>query len=154
MKTFLKLLLATTTRRPTPLIALIPPQRSFFAAAKNPNILSKTLSFSIPTTPSRTTTSTRTMVSAAAKAAATEEERMREITIQDTVADIVSLSPTSASVFQKYDIDFCCGGKVSLQEVCQQKTLNGTQILKELARTQHWHGTTKLARRNQCQYHY
>ena len=48
------------------------------------------------------------------------------------VPDIVSQDYRTADVFRKYDIDFCCGGKWSLDLACQSKGLDTREILKEL----------------------
>lgn len=52
--------------------------------------------------------------------------------IQSHVADIVSRSPGVSSVFDKYHIDFCCGGAVSLQSACESKGLSPTSVLAEI----------------------
>ncbi len=41
------------------------------------------------------------------------------ITDSTTVADIASAIPSSIRVFQRYGIDFCCGGKTPLAVACQ-----------------------------------
>ena len=45
------------------------------------------------------------------------------ITEATTVADIASALPSSVRVFQRYGIDFCCGGKRSLARACQERSL-------------------------------
>jgi len=35
-----------------------------------------------------------------------------------TVSEIVAEDYRTAAVFQSHGIDFCCGGKISLDEVC------------------------------------
>lgn len=39
------------------------------------------------------------------------------------VAEIASLKPATIPVFQRFNIDFCCGGKRSLAEVCAEKQM-------------------------------
>ena len=41
------------------------------------------------------------------------------ITETTTVAEVASTLPSSVRVFQRYGIDFCCGGKTALASVCQ-----------------------------------
>ena len=41
------------------------------------------------------------------------------ITETTTVAEIASAVPSSVRVFQRHQIDFCCGGKMPLAEACQ-----------------------------------
>lgn len=48
------------------------------------------------------------------------------------VADIVTEKPTRGAVFEKYHIDYCCGGKVSLSAICEQKGIELSQLLGEL----------------------
>lgn len=54
---------------------------------------------------------------------------MKEITPGTTVGDIVADDYRTADVFEKYGIDFCCGGKVSLAEVCLEKGLEITALV-------------------------
>lgn len=49
-----------------------------------------------------------------------------------TVAQIVTEDYRSADVFKKYSIDFCCGGKVSLQTICSKKGLDYHILYQEL----------------------
>ena len=45
------------------------------------------------------------------------------ITDTTTVAEIASALPASVRVFQRYGIDFCCGGKTPLAVACEQQGL-------------------------------
>ncbi|MRJ10819.1 iron-sulfur cluster repair di-iron protein [Ornithobacterium rhinotracheale] len=49
-----------------------------------------------------------------------------------TIGEFVAEDFRTAAVFKKYKIDFCCRGGRPLQEVCEQKNLNYTQILEDL----------------------
>ena len=49
-----------------------------------------------------------------------------------TVGEIVASDIRKAEVFRKYNIDFCCGGKKKLSEVCAQKSLDLNMIKEEL----------------------
>ena len=51
---------------------------------------------------------------------------------EKTVATIVSENYKSADVFKKYGIDFCCGGGVSVAEICRKKNLDYSTVEKEL----------------------
>jgi regulator of cell morphogenesis and NO signaling len=42
----------------------------------------------------------------------------------DTVGEIAAKDIRKAEVFKKYGIDFCCGGKKSLKQVCEEKGLD------------------------------
>lgn len=55
--------------------------------------------------------------------------------LTQTVAEIVTADYRTADVFKRHGIDFCCGGKVSLQDVCSKKRLNSDLLLSELEQT-------------------
>lgn len=50
-----------------------------------------------------------------------------------TVGSFVANDYRTATVFQKYGIDFCCKGGRSIEEVCTSKNLDQTKLLAELA---------------------
>jgi regulator of cell morphogenesis and NO signaling len=50
------------------------------------------------------------------------------------VSDIVTRDYRTADVFRKYDIEYCCGGKWSLDAVCMMKGLEVESLKKELER--------------------
>lgn len=49
-----------------------------------------------------------------------------------TVSEIVRGDYRTADVFKKYGINYCCGGKVSLQEACTQKEVDVDNFIKDL----------------------
>src|SRR5688572_32232562 len=49
-----------------------------------------------------------------------------------TLAQIVTGNYKAAAVFEKYSLDFCCKGKRSLQQACEEQNLPFAQILDEL----------------------
>lgn len=49
-----------------------------------------------------------------------------------TVGELAAQDLRKAEVFRKYGIDFCCGGKKTLNQVCEEKGLNVAAIEKEL----------------------
>ena len=49
-----------------------------------------------------------------------------------TVAEIVTENIKASHIFKKHDIDFCCGGGISLEKVCEKKGLNYETIVAEL----------------------
>lgn len=51
-----------------------------------------------------------------------------QITSDRTVGSIVAEDYRAASVFTRYGIDFCCKGGRTMQEVCEQKNLDQSQI--------------------------
>lgn len=85
-----------------------------------------------------------------------------QITPDMTVAAIATAAPATIPVFQQHQIDFCCGGKVALQEACAAKGLNAESLLGELraaltphaAETDWAHASlTSLVRHIQGRYH-
>lgn len=54
------------------------------------------------------------------------------ITEQTWVADIATGSLAAVRVFMNHNIDFCCGGKRPLAEVCEKKGLAAEDLLHEL----------------------
>src|SRR5689334_22658278 len=54
-------------------------------------------------------------------------------TINTTVRDLAASSIDAVRVFEKYSIDYCCGGKRPLDEVCREKGLDAQSVLRELS---------------------
>lgn len=54
------------------------------------------------------------------------------ITPDSTVADIATAAPATIPVFQQHQIDFCCGGKRPLAEVCADRGLDADLLVTEL----------------------
>lgn len=52
-----------------------------------------------------------------------------------SLAQIVNNNHRAASVFEKYNLDFCCKGKRSLQQACTESELKVEEILTELENT-------------------
>ena len=53
----------------------------------------------------------------------------------ETVGQLAAKDIRKAEVFKKYGIDFCCGGKKTLKQVCDEKGLNYTSVEAELNNT-------------------
>jgi len=53
----------------------------------------------------------------------------------ETVGQIAAKDLRKAEVFKKYGIDFCCGGKKTVKEVCDEKGLDFDQVTQELRQT-------------------
>ncbi len=51
---------------------------------------------------------------------------------EETIGQIAAKDIRKAQVFNKYGLDFCCGGKKTLREACLEKGLNETQVEFEL----------------------
>jgi len=58
-----------------------------------------------------------------------------KIDINSYITDIVAHNYRTADIFRKYQIDFFCAGKLSLDEACKEKGLETEEILKELKRS-------------------
>jgi len=59
---------------------------------------------------------------------------------RETIGEIAAKDLRKAAVFKKYGIDFCCGGKKTVNEVCAEKGLDVTtleQELRQAVNTQH-----------------
>jgi regulator of cell morphogenesis and NO signaling len=49
-----------------------------------------------------------------------------------TVGDFVAEDYRTAEVFEKYGIDFCCGGKVTLSNACEKKAVDREALLRDI----------------------
>ncbi len=49
-----------------------------------------------------------------------------------TIGEIVAGDIRTANIFQKYGLDFCCGGKQRLKTVCDENEINYSKIVDEL----------------------
>lgn len=52
----------------------------------------------------------------------------------ETIGEIAAKDLRKAEVFKKYGLDFCCGGKKTLEEACKEKGLDVVQVKEELER--------------------
>ncbi len=51
-----------------------------------------------------------------------------------TLADLATAHPSASRVFHRYGLDFCCGGRRPLAEVCEERGLDQAAILDEIGR--------------------
>ena len=51
---------------------------------------------------------------------------------EESIGDMTAKDWRKAQVFKKYGIDFCCGGKKTVREVCAEKGIDATKVEKEL----------------------
>ena len=49
-----------------------------------------------------------------------------------TIGEIVALDYRAASVFKEAGIDFCCGGKKSIDETCSEKGIDPAELIEKL----------------------
>ena len=57
---------------------------------------------------------------------------MTNLNVQTTVGELVRERPARSRVFEQHRIDYCCGGKRPLAEVCAERSLDLDKILSEL----------------------
>ena len=57
------------------------------------------------------------------------------ITNHQTIGEIVAENYHAAAVFEKHEIDYCCGGKKTLVAVCKERHLDLSKLLKEIEET-------------------
>ena len=53
-------------------------------------------------------------------------------TTADTVGSIVAQRPGLSRVFEQAGIDYCCGGKIPLEQACRNKGIDPQQFLARL----------------------
>ena len=63
---------------------------------------------------------------------APDNESMTTLTDQRTVGEIAAANPASVRVFERYQIDYCCGGKLPLAEACQGRGVTPEQVMAEI----------------------
>ena len=64
---------------------------------------------------------------------------------EKSVRDLALENPASTRVFEKLGIDYCCGGKKSLDEACRDANLNVDQVLAALEQADQPNAATKAA---------
>jgi regulator of cell morphogenesis and NO signaling len=62
----------------------------------------------------------------------TGTESMKQNSSSKSVGEFVAADYRTAKVFEKYGIDFCCGGKVALADVCREKGIDPGMIQREI----------------------
>ncbi len=58
------------------------------------------------------------------------------LTIERTVSEIAVERPASLRVFEQLGIDYCCGGKKPLAEICEKKGLSVDDVLDRIAKAE------------------
>ncbi|MFN8550534.1 MAG: DUF542 domain-containing protein [Candidatus Obscuribacterales bacterium] len=56
---------------------------------------------------------------------------------QSSVGKIIANHPKMACILEQHGIDYCCGGKKSLQDACNEKGISIANILAKLAQADH-----------------
>lgn len=65
-----------------------------------------------------------------------------------SVAQLVISYPAAVSVFAKYNIDYCCGGHLDLEDVCLKSGLDPIKIKEEIYQSTNVEGTDTLRPEN------
>jgi len=68
---------------------------------------------------------------------------MAQVDIQQKISDIVSSNLKAADIFEKYNIDFCCGGHITIDEACREQGLDRDKIVAELEQNQNGDSDTQ-----------
>lgn len=63
-------------------------------------------------------------------------------TSETTVRDIAIEQPASIRVFEKYGIDYCCGGRRPLAQVCEERSLQMDEVLAAIEHATSQHQTS------------
>lgn len=56
-----------------------------------------------------------------------------EILINQTLASLVTNNHRAVTILEKYNLDFCCKGKRTLEEACHEKSIDAEAIAKEIS---------------------
>lgn len=51
---------------------------------------------------------------------------------ENTIGEVVVGNFHTAKIFERYGIDFCCGGKKSIEDACRDKGLDSVMVLEDL----------------------
>lgn len=54
----------------------------------------------------------------------------------ETLGEIATKDLRKAEIFKKYGLDFCCGGKKTVQEACAEKGIDATRVEEELRKAE------------------
>src|SRR5215510_8863342 len=60
------------------------------------------------------------------------EDCMFERSTSATVGDIVATNFRTAAVFERFGIDFCCGGRLSLADACRAAAVEPSAVIEAL----------------------
>ncbi len=58
---------------------------------------------------------------------------MQTIDLQITVGELVKQRPARSRIFEKFKIDYCCGGKIPLAEACEKRGVDPESVLQAIS---------------------
>jgi regulator of cell morphogenesis and NO signaling len=61
---------------------------------------------------------------------------MLEITLQSPVGDLAAQRPAALPILERLGVDYCCGGKQTLEKACRQANIDPRDVLAELDQAQ------------------
>lgn len=64
--------------------------------------------------------------------------------INKTIAEVVTEDISKASVFKKYNLDFCCGGGISIAEACKKNGIDTERLIADLSKNTASNDATNL----------
>jgi len=68
---------------------------------------------------------------------------MTDVSTTTTIGDVVAGDLRSAAVFARYGIDFCCGGRRSIEDACRSRGISPEIVLRDLESIAHRHETAQ-----------
>lgn len=54
---------------------------------------------------------------------------MTDVTVTTTLGDAVTAKPGAAAIFERLDLDYCCGGDQNIEDACREHALDADEVL-------------------------
>lgn len=61
---------------------------------------------------------------------------------ENTIGEVVAKNFHAAKIFEDYGLDFCCGGKKTINDACKEKGINPEALVNNLSQAEKPNGTT------------
>jgi regulator of cell morphogenesis and NO signaling len=73
-----------------------------------------------------------------------KKRRFTEMLVQkeNTIGEIVARNFHTAKIFEDFGLDFCCGGKKTIQDACREKGINPDAIVNNLSNAESVNGSS------------
>ena len=52
---------------------------------------------------------------------------MTDVTTTTTLGDAVTAKPGAAAIFERLDLDYCCGGEQNIGDACHERALKASK---------------------------